>query len=375
MTASASDPSGPGAPYHHLLRGPRFSWWRALLTLALALTFALLSGLGILAVVALAAGAGQVDVLLDPDNLSPPAFGLANVLIAILIPSALLAMRIVHGRGAGRLSSVAGRIRWNWLLRCMLALLPLYIVYVTLDLFIDQPTDGRHAQWLAMTLIVLASTPLQAAGEEYIARGLILQNVGAFFADTRHAAIVASVPAVLVFAAAHGSRDPWIFIDLAIFGAACTVLALRTGGLEAPIALHAMHNMVGMIATLLCGGFGEGFVDGESAGEPLDAALTLVVCAIAVPMLLRLAVRHGIRSTAPPPPRATATAMDHAAGAVPIMPSDSPDPMPRRPVSEAIALLLTLLITAWLVRAMTASPDTGVPPDVPSVQPRASVAA
>lgn len=375
MTAAASAPSGPGAPYHHLLRGPRFAWWRALLTLALAFTFALLAALGMLGGVALLTADGQVEALLDPDNLSPPAFALANALIALFIPASLLATRVVHGRGAGRLSSVAGRIRWNWLLRCMLALLPLYILYVTLDLFIDQPTDGRHAQWLAMTLVILASTPLQAAGEEYVARGLILQNVGAFFADTRHAAVVASVPAVLVFAAAHGSRDPWIFIDLAIFGGACTVLALRTGGLEAPIALHAMNNMVGMIVTLLWGGFGEGFVDGESVGEPLDAALTLVVCAIAVPMLLRLAVRHGIRSTAAPPPRATATAMDHAAGAMPVMPSHSPDPMPRRPVSEAIALLLTLLITAWLVQAMTASPDTGVAPDVPSVQPRASVAA
>lgn len=330
MIPPAPDASVTARPYHHLLRGPRFAGWRAALTFALAIAFAMLSATAVLGVAKALGADAAIDSVFEGNEIDPLGFAFGNIVLALLIPSALLATRVAHGRGAGRLSSVTGRIRWRWLLRCMAVLLPLFVVYLALDLVIDRPEDGMHPQWAMLSLVILASTPLQAAGEEYFARGLILQNVGSLFADPRLAAGMAAVPAVLVFAAAHGSPDPWIFTDLAIFGAACTLLALRTGGLEAPIALHAINNVVGMITTLLFGGWMEGFVDADSVGQPLDPLLTLLACAIAVPLLLRLASRDGIAVTA----------------------TSSLPPKPRRLVSEVIAVLVTLAITLWLVQAL-----------------------
>jgi len=326
----APDAFETARPYHHLLRGPRFAGARASLTFALAIAFAMLSAAAVLGLATALGADAAIESMLEGNEMDPLGFAVGNLVLALLIPCALLATRVAHGRGAGRLSSVAAHIRWRWLLRCMAALLPLFAVYIALDLAIDRPEDGMHPQWAMLVLIILVSTPLQAAGEEYFARGLILQNVGSLFADPRFAAGMAAIPAVLVFAAAHGSPDPWIFTDLAIFGAACTLLALRTGGLEAPIALHAINNMVGMIATLLFGGWMEGFVDADSVGQPMDPLLTLLACAIAVPLLLRLAVREGIAVTA----------------------TGTQPPKPRRLVSEVIAALVTLAITAWLIQAL-----------------------
>lgn len=323
-----------GRPYQQLLRGPRFSWWRALLVFALALAFMVAAfSLTTLAMMALGLE-HHLEAMLEGDQMSPVTFGIGNLVLAALIPFAMLSSRIAHGRGAaGALSSVAGRIRWTWLLRCMALLTPLFALYVGLDLLLDPPGEPQHPEWALLLVLILFTTPLQAAGEEYFARGLILQNVGSFFADRRLAAVAAAIPSVLLFAAAHGSADPWIFVDLAIFGTACTVLALRTGGLEAPIALHAINNVVGMIATVLIGGWNAGFVGPGSEGKPMEPLLTLVACGIAVPLILRLAARHGLECT-----RAAA-----------------PD-WPRRPAGEAIALLVTLALTAWVMRAMLSAP-------------------
>jgi membrane protease YdiL (CAAX protease family) len=47
-----------------------------------------------------------------------------------------------------------------------------------------------------------------------------------------------------VFAALHGWGTPWGFADLLVFGVVAGWLTVRTGGLEAAIALHVMNNLV-----------------------------------------------------------------------------------------------------------------------------------
>lgn len=295
-----SGASLPGREYHHALRGPRHAWWRPPLALALGFGLALAFMLALLGtlyfLVRLTGPASARTALVD--ETTPFGFLAVTLGLAMLTPAALLATRLAHGKGSGRLSSVAGHFRWRWFLQCMAVLVPVFIAYLAVDLLLDPPEDGRYPQWTLMLPIVLVGVPFQAAGEEYLLRGLLLQNVGAMFASPRLAAVVASLASVLLFAAAHGSLDVWIFIDMAIFGAACVVLALRTGGLEASIALHATNNVVGMGGTLLFGGWLEGFVDADSVGHPLDPAMTLVVSALVVPLLVRMAERRGIARTA-----------------------------------------------------------------------------
>jgi membrane protease YdiL (CAAX protease family) len=297
--AEAVAPAPAPHEYHQLLRGPRYGWWRPPLAIGLALGL-IVGAFFLLGLASFLFGFDdQLDALLDTQEMSPGAFALGNLVIAGLIPACLIATRVVHRVRAGLLSSVAGRFRWNWFLRCCALLVPVYAAYVALDLLLDPPESSRHMDWALLLLLVLATTPLQAAGEEYLFRGMILQNIGGSFRNAAFGLAIAAIVSVLVFASAHGSADPWIFLDLAVFGAACCVLAWRTGGIEAPIALHVINNVLGMCGSLLIGGWEEGFVDETSQGKPLDLLLTLLACGVIVPLMLRLATRHGIARAAP----------------------------------------------------------------------------
>ena len=58
----------------------------------------------------------------------------------------LVATRAVHRVRPGFVSSVAGRLRWRWLLHCLLAVLPLWVVYLGLGFVLDPPSSGRPEQ-------------------------------------------------------------------------------------------------------------------------------------------------------------------------------------------------------------------------------------
>src|SRR3954452_22913060 len=78
--------------YHQMLRGPRFRWWKPIVTLLLALALAIpLMTLSLvpLVVVGLASGAPDLGLLgLDIKNLSPIAFVVVNLSLIVLIPVA-----------------------------------------------------------------------------------------------------------------------------------------------------------------------------------------------------------------------------------------------------------------------------------------------
>lgn len=65
----------------------------------------------------------------------------------------------------------------------------------------------------------------------------------------------------LLFAAAHGAQDPWLFADRFAFGLIAWWLTIRTGGLEGAIAIHVVHNLGGLIFA--------------AAVDDIDAALTV----------------------------------------------------------------------------------------------------
>jgi membrane protease YdiL (CAAX protease family) len=112
----------------------------------------------------------------------PAGLAAANVLIGAYIPAALAAAAWFGGRRPGFLSSVVGRLRWRWLGWCLglasaCALLHLLILAVRAAMAGDEPFRGWPG-WPALvlpTLAVLATTPLQAAAEEYGFRGTVVQ--------------------------------------------------------------------------------------------------------------------------------------------------------------------------------------------------------
>jgi uncharacterized protein len=290
--------------YQHLLRGPGFRWWRPPLAILLALLFALLLSLALYVVFRNAGLGAAATSSFEEGDLAPAAFVFMNLGLASLIPATMLATRIAHGMGAGYASSVTGRFRWHWTWRCTRITLPLYVACVLLGLLVEGPEGSIPAQQDVLLLAILATTPLQAAGEEYFFRGLLLQNTGASLRHPLVALLVSTIFTTTLFTAAHGSADPWIVIDLALGSVAACILIWRTGGLEAAVVMHAVNNVAGMSMTVVFGGWAEGFVGPDSEGEPLEPLVTLLLMGVLVPLLLREAKRQGVRRVYTDPPSA-----------------------------------------------------------------------
>lgn len=278
--------------YQHLVRGGRYAWWRPLLTLLLCVAFALavqvITGIVVGgALVATGSDVQEVVRRLSTTNpMAPLTFAVVIISLVSLIPSAMFASWIVNGVRPRFLSSVVGGFRWRWLARCLMITVPIFVIFLGLQFATGWNYGPRPKQWVILLIMVIIAIPFQSAGEEYAFRGLVLQNVGAWFRNARVGLVVAMVPSVILFALAHGSFDPWVFADLAIFALSSCFVAWRTGGLEASIALHASNNVTLMIATLLFGGWDQAFVSSSTQGSPIAPLSTLVVNGICIALIL-----------------------------------------------------------------------------------------
>ena len=280
MTSSITSPP-PRLDYHRqALRAARPRWWRpvAVLVATVGLYLVGLVALGVVPLAVLALVVPDLGATIDraftsADLSDPLAAAFMLLSIAALLPAALLAVRLVGGRGAGTLSSVSGRLRWRLLVRCLrLALLltaPLAVLAVVVP---DGGAPGAaiSERTLPLVAIALLVVPLQAAAEEYVFRGLLMQTIGAWL---RHPAFAIVLP-VPLFTFGH-DYDVLGMIDVASFGLVAGWLAWRTGGLEAAIALHVTNNAV----LIALGGFGLVDLD-ASEGTPtgLACSLTLMGC-------------------------------------------------------------------------------------------------
>lgn len=225
-------------PYPQVLRGPGHRWWRP--------------PVGLVAMVASTVlVAGAVAALLRPPGTGEPGPVAAgdllalNLSVAMLLPPALFAVWVGHGWGPGHVASVTGRLRREWLGVaagvCLLVVVP---PAVGLTLLAGVASGPREPGATSVVAVVLLTTPMQAAAEEYVFRGWLNQAVGSLFDRPGVAVAAGAVVSSTAFALAHGAQGGWLFADRWLFGLAAALLTWRTGGLEAAIALHAVVNMV-----------------------------------------------------------------------------------------------------------------------------------
>jgi membrane protease YdiL (CAAX protease family) len=257
--------------YDHALRGA--AWWRGALAIVLLIvsTFVVSTALTVVA------------ALLDPSpTLGPIALLALNLGLAAQLPIAIGLQRLLFGVRPGLLSSVVGRFRWRWMLRLALVIVPLYAAYA-LVIHAMAPLGGIRfdATTVALFVVVLATTPLQAAGEEYAMRGLVQRSVGSWFAGPRVAFTVSTAVTALVFAAVHASSDPWLIGGYLVFGVALSVAARGTGGLEAGVLIHALHNLVILAPASLTPDFTDAFGRTGAVG-PIVLVPVAVISAAAV---------------------------------------------------------------------------------------------
>lgn len=267
----------PGTPYHHLARNPANRWWRLLLGTFFILAVGIAGFLAVyLGYVTIAESTGQPDGADGMATFGPLAdLVLGFVSIAVLLPVTLLAARLIQDRPAGTLSSVDGRIRWRWLVICLPVAAVAITVFITggtalavltgTDSGLGAPLAG-WVPFLTATAVLLPVVPLQAAAEEYVCRGWLLQGLGAWCRGPWVPVIVQA----LIFAALHGWGTPFGFVDLAAFGAIAGWVTVRTGGLEAAIALHVMNNL---LSSLIAAAFGQFSIDQTAADMPWQMAV------------------------------------------------------------------------------------------------------
>ncbi|MEU8226217.1 type II CAAX endopeptidase family protein [Kribbella sp. NPDC048915] len=230
-------------PYHRLLRNEATPRTYVVLGAFTILVGWMLTGVVVLSV--------QMAIREDPPG-TLSWFGLlaTNLTLIPLIPLSVYVARGLNKQTPGLLSSVIGRLRWRPLLWFALVALALELIsFLIIQLGdVQLATGERHSGGMApdvvaVIAVTLLTSPIQAAGEEYYFRGYLLQAVGAYARSWVVAVIVTGV----LFTAAHGIwpwQSPALFVDRLAFGLVAGVLAVRTGGLEAGIASHAMNNVV-----------------------------------------------------------------------------------------------------------------------------------
>lgn len=306
-TAAPAPASADQIAFHRLARlRPRYRWWRMLLTGLLGIAFyvaillVVLVPLGIASVLIPQWGA-ELQILLGTMaffDLDRPWLLVALVLpLILMIPALLLASRVVEGRGVGLLSSVTGRLRFDWLGKSLLLALGVFAVYFAVSLGVSAATgaditpDFSHPNLWIMVLLVLLLIPFQAAAEEYVFRGYLMQLVGGWL---RHPAFAILLP-VPLFVLGHG-YDVWGAASVGVFAIVAAWLCWRTGGLEAAISLHIVNNVLIFL-------FGSvGMVDANAtSGTPIDLLGSIVAMVVYALLADRWARRRGVVRTAAAP--------------------------------------------------------------------------
>jgi membrane protease YdiL (CAAX protease family) len=247
--------------YHrvHLVRRRGSGAWRPLLgaLLAAVLTFGVAQVFWLVVFIlggALAGGslrevaAGLTD-LTDP---SPWTLAYLMVSLASAIPIVWFVSWLFHGQHLGWVTSVVGRMRWRWLLRCTGLSVIALVATLAVSALVPVEASGvppmslqpMTETILGFALVVVLLVPFQAAAEEYLFRGYLTQAFGGLFAHPVVARGIAVLVPALLFALAHGAQDPPVFVDRLAFGLVAGVLVIVTGGLEAAIAMHVLNNFV-----------------------------------------------------------------------------------------------------------------------------------
>ncbi|WP_445445032.1 lysostaphin resistance A-like protein [Clavibacter sp. km3a] len=296
-------PERPPVPYHHGLRdtgGP----WRGILAIVLGtvafLVLSLVFG-GVAILIEILAGRADPQDEASLTTMTPTLLLATNLSLAALIPVSMLLQRWLFGVRMGAMSSIAGRFRWRWLGRAALVMVPVFLVYIGVTFALDPSGEIRlDGEVVAYLVIVLLTTPLQSAGEEYGFRGLVQRSAGSWFRDGRVALIVGAILSSSLFALAHLAADPWLIAYYFVFGLSATISARLTGGLEAPVLIHALNNTLLFIPTVILGQMSESFDRSAGTGGPFMLLPMAVVLGSAL-LTGWWARRHRVETTAPRP--------------------------------------------------------------------------
>lgn len=265
-------------PFLLAMRSRDWGWWRPLLGLLLfgvvyLVLNVLAAVLGLLGVLASGAGLGALPDLALQDLTDPWVLLFVNVSLIVAIPCVWMVWAVVHGMKIGWSSSVLGRLRPRLFLPFTLRALATLGVAIGGSVLLGlaagpHPATGPVHAFGWLLVVVLLTTPLQAAAEEYVFRGYLSQAIAGWVRAPVAGAVVAAVVTAALFSSAHGPTDLSTFLDRFAVGLAASAVVWLTGGLEAAIALHAVNNVLVFVLA--------GALDDGSGGQDTSGGIGLL---------------------------------------------------------------------------------------------------
>jgi uncharacterized protein len=307
--AQQTHPHPEPRSYALMLRTWDYQWWKPVLgVLALAaggLLVVPLLLMPVLAVGVVIEGGPFAQRFADAATLkhvTPSAMLYLNLTLASLVLVAMAIERWVHRLRPRWLMSVRPGIRWKFFFACLglsvVALVAQSLVGLALPANTDQGTGHPGhvtGQLVALAVVILLTTPLQAMGEEYAFRGYLTQAFGSLFGSR----VVAVVVPALLFALAHGAQNAPLFFDRFAFGLMAGFLVLVVGGLEAGIALHVLNNLLAFGLAIAFGDVTQSLTVSHVSWWQIP--LTVTQNGVYLVLVMLVARRMGVqRRTSPP---------------------------------------------------------------------------
>lgn len=311
LQPQAAHPHPEPRSYPLMLRTWGWAWWKSVagfFTLALGVMVVAPAVLFpvLMAGVAIQGGKGDfIDRVTKAGSLTsvtPASMLYLNLTLASAIPITWAIMRLYHRLRPRWLASVRPGLRWRFLWPCFgLAVVALIAQVLVGSALPGNANDlGGHSHYsagriLALALVILVSTPLQAIGEEYAFRGYLMQAFGSLTRSRAAAVVITSV----LFALAHGVQNFPLFFDRFAFGLMAGYVVVKVGGLEAGIAMHILNNFVAFGFALALGNLDSTLT--VSTVSWWNIPLTVVQNGLYLLLVLWLAKRMALRNRTDPP--------------------------------------------------------------------------
>jgi membrane protease YdiL (CAAX protease family) len=297
-----------GTEYHRFLRTQRNAWWKGVVAIVgFVIGYLILNGVLGFAAIAYDIATGRSSweaISAGTVEFTPAIFLATNIGNALCIPLAMFLQWLIWGQPVRWLHSVTGTLRWRLVGRSAAIVVPIWVVYMIISTIAFPQAMGTSGpgdftgESVALLIIMLLTTPLQAAGEEYGARGLIMRAAGSWVGSPVPGLIIATLVPSLVFMLAHGAGDPWLNVYYFTFGAAMSILVWRTGGLEACSVVHVINNMMAFGVVILAGQ--EINLDRSAGTGGTFMLVPMAVLVIITVVLSVLSKRWGVQRTYQP---------------------------------------------------------------------------
>ena len=310
--ARPSFPHPEPREYHEMYRTWTYHWWRPVVGIFL-LALGMLIVLPLLALPVLIGGVliensdqSFLDAFLEAGSfqkLTPSGLLYVNLSLGGMILWTWGLIRVLHQMRPRWLTSVMPKIRWRYFFICFGLAVVALVAQVIVGMLVPESANPDVATGvnpvtgttIALAVVILLTTPLQAAGEEFAFRGYLMQAVGSL-TRSRWVALLATA---LLFAMAHGFQNFPLFFDRFMFGLIAGWLVIRTGGLEAGIAMHVLNNYLAFGLALMFGDIGETLTVTEVSWWNIPVTLTQSIVYAGLAAWVAKAM-HLQRRTAPP---------------------------------------------------------------------------